>query len=65
MSLSARFLLPLLCEANISDFLVEVRGRPAVVAEELVERREDRVDVKERVVEEDISWALFLGLRMP
>lgn len=50
---------------NISGFLDEGRGRPVVVVEGLVERSEERVDVKERVVEEEISWALFLGFRMP
>lgn len=50
---------------KISDFLVEGRGRPVLVEEVLVERREASVDVKERVVEEEISRVLVLGLRMP
>ena len=45
------------------------RGRPLVVLElelEVVEaRREDSWEVKARVVEEDISFFVALGLRKP
>ena len=52
---------------KISAFVFEGRGRPADVGleEEVVERRLDRVEVKARLVDEEISLGVFLGLRIP
>jgi hypothetical protein len=62
----ARFLLFLLWVVNRSG-LEEGRARPLVVRKlELDDaRREESWDVKARVVEEEISFVVDLGLRMP
>jgi hypothetical protein len=52
---------------RISVFVFEGRGRPADVGleEEVLERRLESVDVKARLVDEEISLGVFLGLRIP
>ena len=52
---------------KISVFVFEGRGRPADVRleEEVVESRLESVDVKARLVDEEISLGVFLGLRIP
>ena len=66
-SRAARFFAFLLCEVKISVFVFEGRGRPADVGleEEVVVRRLESVDVKARLVDEEISLGVFLGLRIP
>ena len=52
----------------MSDLFLEGLGRPLVVLSEVLEledRRLERVEVKTRLVEEDISLLVILGLRMP
>ncbi len=52
----------------MSDLLFEGLARPAVVRDvelDEVERRLERVDVKARLVDEEISLTVFLGLRIP
>lgn len=53
MSARARFLEPLLCAVNIESLgVLEGRGRPEDVVEVLgAERREERVEVKARLVD--------------
>ena len=48
----------------MSSFVFEGRGRPGFVVEleALWERREESVDVKARLVEEDISFSLGFDL---
>ena len=64
-SLAARFLVFLLWVAKMSDLFFEGRGRPRCWVVEEVERRLERVDVKARLVEEEISLGVYLGLRIP
>ena len=50
----------------MSSFVLEGRGRPAVVLEVVeLERREESVEVKAREVLEEISLCWNLGLRIP
>ena len=50
----------------MSDLFFEGRGRPAVGgALALFERRLESVEEKARLVEEEIAFAVFLGLRIP
>jgi len=65
-SLAARFFVFLLCAVKMSGLFLEGRGRPGFWAVLLgVEIREESVDVKARLVDEEISLGVFLGLRIP
>ena len=51
---------------NISDLFLEGRGRPALVeALEEFERRLESVEENARLVDEEISFAVFFGFRIP
>lgn len=50
----------------MSDFDLEGRARPEVVRSVVDdERSEVSVELKARLVEEEISFVIFLGLRIP
>lgn len=67
MSARARFLLPLLWAVNMESLgVLEGRGRPEEVVEDLgAERREERVEVKARLVEVVGMFCLVLGRGRP
>jgi hypothetical protein len=69
-SFRARFLEFLLCAVKRSDLFEDGRTRPRLVLllgsdDEDEERRDESCEANARVVEEEISFFLFFGLRTP